>query len=54
MKIVDIIVLAVVLGGVALLLYRTMWKPQTLCPGCDGCGPKKGPDDAMPCRGCHD
>lgn len=38
MKLVDLIILAIVLGGLGLMLYKTMWKPKTLCPGCDGCG----------------
>lgn len=54
MKLVDLIILAVVLGGLAIVLYKTMWKPKTLCPGCDGCdsGSKETDRTSCPSGGC--
>lgn len=45
MNFVDVIILVVVLGGIGFLLYRTMWKPKSMCPGCDGCKPSARPKD---------
>jgi hypothetical protein len=40
MGIVDIIWMAVILGGAGWLLYHFLWKKKGSCPGCDhdSCG----------------
>ena len=35
MGIVDIIWMAVILGGASWLLYRSVWKKKGHCQGCD-------------------
>ena len=35
MGIVDIIWMAVILGGAGWLLYRSVWKKKGHCQGCD-------------------
>lgn len=52
MKPVDAIVLAFVLGGLWFMLYRTMWKKKTFCPGCaTGCGLAPRPGRCLPQQG---
>jgi len=38
MGIVDIVLIVVIVGGAAYLLYRSLWKKKGYCPGCDTSG----------------
>ncbi len=37
MTIADVVLLIAIVGGVGLLVYKTIIKPKSFCPGCDGC-----------------
>jgi hypothetical protein len=41
MGIVDIALIALIVGGAAYLLYRSLWKKRGYCPGCDSQGKSK-------------
>ncbi len=36
MQLVDLMVVAVIVAGIAFMVYRTMWKTKSPCPGCEG------------------
>lgn len=35
MSIADIVVMVLIVAGALYLLYRSVWKKQGHCPGCD-------------------
>lgn len=37
MNLADFIIVALIVGGIGFMLYRTMWKKKSFCPGCDSC-----------------
>jgi hypothetical protein len=41
MGIVDTVLIALIIGGAAYLLYRSLWKKRGYCPGCDPPGKDK-------------
>jgi hypothetical protein len=42
MEIVDIVWMALILGGTGYLLYRSVWRKQGCCQGCgNGSCPKR-------------
>jgi hypothetical protein len=38
MGIVDIVLIALIVGGAVYLLYRSLWKKKGYCHGCDSSG----------------